>query len=427
VLIEVLVSAVVLVIASAGVFTLLATTVSTQAEQRHSSEAYALAQEDQARLASMRLSVLNHMDETRTVTLNQTEFKVRSLGLFVNDTTSTASCGSGTSTADYVQTTSLVSWPGMKGSEKAKIESIVSPSNGSLDANNGTLAVAATNELMEPMPNVFAQIGGLSGSTNAQGCVTFPDLPGGTYIMNVSAEAAGLVNKNGQRTEVKEVSAVSADTKNVALLFDRPGTIPVKFKARIGSSVNFEPAKADAVIANNTGMKEARVFGIAGGTRGETVEATSLFPFSSAYTLYAGSCASNDPGEGPAKVNAVAPRGSAATPAPTIQLPALELIVKNGATALSGAKVTLTDTVCKDALGNFVKRTYTTNGEGKPSGSTGVAEPGVPWGVYNVCVSANISGSDRRKKVPEKAVKSLTSATSVPVDLSSGYESGACP
>lgn len=438
VLIEILVSALVLLIASAGVVALLQTTVKAQGEQRHGSEAFALAQEDQARLSSMRLSALNHLDETRSVSLNKAEFKVRSLGVFVNDTTSTPSCGSGTSSADYVQITSVVTWPGMKSSERAKIESILSPSNGSLDPFNGTLAVSVANAALEPIANVSisgtGEGGTFSGFTDALGCATFPDLqavPNPNYTMTADGTAAGVVNKDGLSTEQKVVGVAASDTRNTALQFDRPGTIPLNFKYRVGSTGTFLPATADSVVAYNSGMTAARPLATPSGAREATVNATPLFPFTSAYTLYAGSCASNNPdpeGKNPAVAAAiatvVAPRDSSAAPT-TIQLPALELIVKKSGTALKGAKVTITDKVCKDTKGSLFKRTYTTNEAGKPSVSeTGLAEPGLPWGKYEICASANISGTNKRKKEASVTVQNLAGATTLSIDLGSGTESG---
>jgi len=432
VLIEVLVSAAVVVLASAGVVTVLQTTIRAQTEERHGSEAYALAQEDQARLSSTRLATLNHLDETRTVTLNQTKFQIRSTGVFVNDNTSIPSCGEGTSSADYVQITSTVTWPRMRTSEKAEIESILSPSNGSLDPNNGTLAVSVTNQLQTPMPNVSITGGSgvINSLTDAAGCAVFPDLPGGNYTVVANAEAAGLVNKDGKGSEQKVAPVIGGDTKTIGFEFDRPGTIPVQFKYRVGSSAEFKPASADSVVVYNSGMTAAKPIWTASGAREATVNATPLFPFSSAYTLYAGSCASNNPdpeGKNPggaaAMANVVAPAGAAAVPA-TIQLPALELIVKKTGVALSGAKVTITDKTCKDAQSNLAKRTYTSNATGLPSnGPTGLPELGLPWGEYDICVSANISGTNRRKKVSGVAVQKLTAATPLTVDLGSGTES----
>lgn len=434
-LIEVLVSAMIVVTVTAGVAVVLNTSVRSQAHERHGSEAYAIAQEDQARMTSMRLASLNRLSETRTVTLNQTVFKVKSTGFFVNDTTSTASCGEGTSSADYVQITSAVSWPGMRASEKAEIESILSPSNGSLDPNNGTVAFSVKNQPQYPMSgvSVLSAGGAINGITDAAGCAVFADLPGGDYDVTVSGAAAGLVNKSGASSEEQEVTVVGGDTKTFNFEFDKPGTVPLQFKYRVGNTSEFKPATADAVIGFNSGMSQARILGAPGGTRQATLNATPLFPFSSAYTFYAGSCSSNNPdpkGEfpalAPAFANAIAPAGGTAAPA-TIQLPALELVVKKNGTALSGAKVTITDKVCKDASNNLLKRTYTTNAEGMPSNSsTGASELGLPWGTYEICASANISGN-KRKFISSVTVQDLTKAATATIDLGSGTTNNSCP
>ncbi len=437
-LIEILVSALVLVVATAGVVTLLVTTTKTQAEQRHNSEAYALAQEDQARLASMRLATLNRLDQTRPVKLNKTIFQVRSRGVFINDKTSTPSCGVGTSSADYVEITSVVSWQGMNPGERAKIVSILSPSNGSLDANNGTLAISVKTQPQVPVPNVYVSggSGAFAGYTDAAGCAVFADLPAATYSTTVSGVAAGVVNKDGSYIEEKKLTVVGGDTKTTPFEFDRPGTIPVNFKYRVGSGSEFKISGADSLVANNSGMSAGRVFWTPGTIREPTVNATPLFPFGSTYYLYAGSCASNNPdpeakGLNPAAVaNVVAPPGGTAA-AVTLQLPALELVVKNGSTALPGAKVTITDKSCKEVKNNFVKRTYTTNAAGMPSNSsTGIAELGLPWGSYEVCASTNVSGTNRRKFVSTVNVKNLAAATTQTIDLGSGGETGStaiCP
>jgi Tfp pilus assembly protein PilV len=432
VLIEILVSAVVLVIASAGVITLLQTSVRSQSEGRHSSEAYALAQEDQARLASMRLAALNRLDETRTVSLSGTEFKVRSTGVFVNDATSTASCGEGTSSADYVQITSTVTWPRMTSPEKAKIESVLSPSNGSLDPNNGTIAFSVKNQQQVAVPNVsiLGGSGAFSGLTDAAGCGVFTDLPAGDYSTTVSGASLGLVNKDGLASVQETLSVTGGDVKTFNYEFDYPGAIPVNFQYWDPVAAKLVPSTADSIVANNTGMKQARVFGAPAGTRSPAIEAKPLFPFSSAYTVYAGSCASNhpdpegkNPGAAAAMANVVAPAGGSAQPV-TLQLPALELVVKRGSELLKGAKVTITDRVCKDASNNLLKRTYTSNEKGLPSNSsTGLAELGLPWGGYDLCASAFISGGNRREKVSNVTVQSLTSTPTVTIDLGSGYES----
>jgi Tfp pilus assembly protein PilV len=441
-MIEVLVSAIVLLIASAGVFGLLQATSHSTSEDRHRSEGYAVSQEDQARLRSMRLSSLNGLSQTRTVTLNGTKFTVHSTGTFINDQTAITSCGTPeTSTADYVKISSEVTWPRMQHEKPAVIESIISPSKVfSLDPSHGTLTVSAKNAQGGPLPEltlagtgVAGTVGTFNGVTNETGCAMFADLLAGKY--NLQPSGTNLVDKDGKPPAVlPEVSVVPRGTNTLSLQYDHPGTIGVSFETL--SEGKLVPAKADSLFVFNTGMTTARIFSTLNAVRESVVNATPLYPFPSPYSVYAGSCASNNPNpEG--KVGAPGAAGVAnvavvpgGTTTAKVQLPALDLTVKNGATAIKGAKVTITDKECKEAKGNLVKRTFTTNEKGKQTATPAVApeaaEPGLPWGEYEVCASAKIVSSFRFKKATV-TVKSLTTPAVATIDLSSGTGSGECP
>ncbi len=416
-LIEVLVSAAVIVVVSAGTFGLLQAMTRASGEQRHSSQAFALAQEDQARLRSMRLTALSHLDESRTVKLAGTTFTVRSTGLFINNKTSSVSCVGDSISADYAQVTSIVSWPGMTKDEKSVLRSIVAPSNSSIDSNNGTLTVSVTDEDGDPKANVKLKTGIYSATTNADGCATFPNLAQGSHTLESNGEYASLVSPNSVYVENTGVGVGAGSAKMTKLIYDSPGTVPVKFKYRVGSTTTFKPASADSVVAYHSVMKAAKVSSTPSGAREAEVKATPLFPFTSSYTIYPGSCASNDPGAGAGRGTAVVPAGGTTT-ALELQLPALDLTVKKGSEVVKGATVTITDPNCNDAKGNPVKRVYTTNSEGKPSASsTGEAEPGLPWGVYDFCASASFSGATYRRKTSANAVQSLATAKVVTLDL----------
>jgi len=423
-LIEVLVSAIVVVIAAAGALGLLQAMTSAAGEQRQSSQAYAIAQEDQARLRSMQLSMLNHLDQKRLITLNGMTFTVRSTGLFINDKTATVSCAGESISADYAQVTSVVTWPGMNSEDKAVIRSIVSPSPGSLDTKNGTLVVSVNNEKKEPKPGVVLKVGALSGTTNAEGCATFPDLPAGNYNLESFGETANLVGTNSNYQEKTEAGVPVSGKKTVLLTYDQPGTIPVKFIYRVLSTGGFKETFADSVVAFHATMKAAKVVGTPGGPKLAEIKAFPLFPFTSPYSLYAGSCANNKPttseGEAVAMKNVVAPAGESVLPV-TLQLPALDLTVNQSSKPLSGANVVITDTGCS------VKRTYTTDASGKsiPVGAKEI-NPSLPWGTYKICAD---NGKVRKFANSGNSVKvqSLTSATVQTIDLGSGITSGTCP
>jgi Tfp pilus assembly protein PilV len=440
-LIEVLMSALVLTIAGAGVAAVMATSVATSGEQRHGTEAYALAQQDQARLATMQLAKLNNLNQIREVPLNGVNFKVRSTGLWINNKTSSQVCTEGsTASADYVQISSVVTWPKMEASEKARIVSIISPSGSqSVDPSHGLLPVRITNANNEPVPHVSlsgSQVEGsghFEGETDANGCAYFADIPmqnssganKPNYQVTANGESAGLIGKDGLASVTSTGAASTESPQFLSFLFDRPSTIPVTFKYRVGSTTEFKPAAADSLVLVNNGMTTSRVFWTTSGVREATVNASPVFPFKSPYSIYAGACAVNNPNpeEKPtapgaaAMVSATAPAGGTATPV-TIQLPALNLTVTYKSAPFKGARVTVTDKSC-EAKGSKVKRVFTTNAEGRMSAtSTGVAEPGLPWGIYELCVSAEVEpGKIRRATVSTVTVQNLTTGTTQAVEL----------
>jgi Tfp pilus assembly protein PilV len=414
VLIEILVSALVLAIVAGAILTLLQSSARSAGQQRDGSKAYAVAQEDQARLRAMRLATLNGLNQISNVALDGSKFTVESSGVFVNNTTSEASCTGGSASADYVRITSKVSWTGMGSRPPTVVRSIF---------KNGTLTISTMNGAGLPLAGVGISLTGpatFSGTTDSTGCANFADIPAtlGNYTMTPSAP--GLVDENGKAPASKTVGVPASGTQTVELRYDLPGSFTVPFSYRVGSSEEFKPSSASSIMVFNPGMETAKSFSV-GSTPAASIEAKGLFPFTSPYAVYAGSCTSNNPNPKSepgapgalAVASIVVPPGAAAPPPiPTIQLPALNLTVKSGASTVTGAKVRITGTCSFD-------RTYTTLTGGL------LSDPGLPWGTYEVCASANISGTNRRIKKSSIVVQNLTSGTTLNLDVSgSGSESG---
>jgi Tfp pilus assembly protein PilV len=424
VLIEVLVSALVLAIVATGVLSVLQATTHSAATERKHSEAYALAQEVQARLRSMRITSLNGLHQTLPpVMLDGTEYTVKSTSVFVNNKTSVASCaGTGENiSADYVQITSNVSWSENGKQRKVEVQSIISPSSGSVDPTHGTLVVSAVNAMGKPLSGVLlkgAGAGTFSGTTDVNGCATFADLPEGAYTMTPTA--AGFVDRFGKPPSKVEPGVTPGGTQPVELEYDRPGTLEVKFKYRVGSSSEFKPSSANSIVVYHpVSFKTPTVFSTTGKVVEPVVKVPGLFPSKEAYAAYAGSCTSNNPNpksekEAPgaaAVVGVLVPSNGSPNPIPEIQLPALNLVVKNGTTTtVAGAKVKITGT-CS------FERPYTTVTGGV------LADPGLPWGTYEVCASAKVpegkTEGQRRIKAKSVTVQNLASGTPLTLDLAS--------
>jgi len=430
-LIEVLVSAAIVVVVSAGTFGLLQAMTRASADQRGSSQAFALAQEDQARLRSMQLVALSNLKESREIKLGTTTFTVRSAGVFVNNKTAALSCDGENISADYAQVTSVVSWPGATSSERAILRSIVSPTINSIDSKSGTLTVQVTNEGKVPKAGVDLETGVYSAETDANGCATFPDVPSGTVILKSNGEDAKLVTPNSVYAQETTAGVGAGAAKVTKLTYDNEGAIAASFIYRVGSNAEFKASSADSLTAFHSVMKEARLFGALEGPRLEKIDARPLFPFTSPYSIYAGTCANNKPSEGSAAMpSVVVPAGKSV--AATIQLPALNVTVWSGkneankGSPLSNAEVWVRDLECLKS-GKPVTRVATTNELGN------LKDPGFPWGAkYEVCADTipGLATTGSRKQILSPvSVKDLTKGTTLNFYLGSGSTlstTGAC-
>jgi Tfp pilus assembly protein PilV len=396
-LIEVLVSALLLSIVAAGVFTAFDASTRATARERDRSRANALAEQDLERVRSLRIADLATLNQTRTVVLDGTTFTVVSRSQFLNENATTSTCSSGTGSRDYMQLSSTVTWPNMGTGQPVTAATLVSPPSGSLVPNSGSLLVSIVDSQSNGISGVTLSGGGagsFSGTTGPTGCVLWRNLPAGTYSMTASGAASGMVDVNGNAPTPQTVSVVDQGTNTVTLQYDRPGSINnVTFQTRAYGTNSLVSSSADSLIVFNSGMSVAKALGTPG-TPLSSYSVSNMFPFSSPYSIYAGTCTQNDPGPGPALASVTVPPGGSVSPAAPIQLPALHLTVHSGDTALlpgsavSGAKVTIKDLGCSGLV-----RTYTTNASGQ------LPNPGLPYGTYEVCSQATIASIQRRNYV----------------------------
>lgn len=426
ILLEALVSGIILVLTAVGVFSAFEAGARSTAESRHRAQAEGLAQADLARLRTMRISALSNLRESKIVTIEKTPYTVESAAEYETDKTGTASCKAGEASADYIQIRSTITWPSIGIRAPVVEQSIVAPPNGSVSAKSGSLAVQIENAANGGVEGVGLNgtgAGTFSGVTGANGCAIFGDLPAGNYTLTLSG--ASLVDKNGKAPKTVETSVVEESTNTLALQYDFGGTVVARFDTRVNGEL--VPSTADSIMAFNSGMQEAEAFGTPGTPESE-VTATPLFPFTSAYSIYAGTCTEDDPslaGKESLPESAIAEpivtaKGTATV---TIELPALHLTAWSGTKAepgsrVEGAKAKVTDTKCTPEEPTV--RTYTTDSEGE------LPDPGLPFGTYDVCVSdgathVSVAGLD----VPAK-VEEMAAGTTLSVFLGAG-EAGECP
>lgn len=431
-LIEVLVSALVLAIVAAGVAALIQATTRSAASERHHSTAQALAQEDQSRLRSMRLSMLNRLNQERKLTIDGSTYTVVSQGVFINNSTRQPSaCTAGTTAADFVRITTSVTWP--DGHAPIVMRSIVSPSNGSLDPKRGTLIVTAKTPTGEPIAGLSLSgtgPGTFSGTTDSTGCANFSDLPAGNYT--VTPSSTSLVGKDGKFPHAEEAGVTEGATQTKALEYAKPASIPIQFETRLTSTGAYKAVKLDSAYFQNTSGSAS--YWTSDKTRQLSLLASPIFPFPSPISIWAGSCSGNNPTDSTGKVNRTFLAGEVASTPVKLKVPAFEVTVTNGTSAIKGAEVTVSDDNCNGEDGKPLTRTYVTESGGHQAATETATEPeyGIPFSSsYDLCAAAFYSGTWHRKREANVPMQSYTTAIKKTLPLpSTGTETGStrrCP
>jgi Tfp pilus assembly protein PilV len=434
-LMEVLISSVLLAIIVIGTLTAFDSSNRFTSNEQDRSQASTLAQQDEDRLRGLQVSQLASLNSTRTVVLNGTTFTIASTGQFQTDATSTSSCGAGGS-ADYIKTTSTVTWPAMGNTPPVVAESIITPPAG------GSLIVQVVDSLGNGVSGMAVSGSGqgtLTGTTGVDGCSIFGGLAGGSY--NVSVSEGGYVDKDGNTTppvNQQAVTVIPGSSATKTYYFDQAGQIQAHFTSKQYGVTNSDVTGDTLVLLNNNMTYPGlRYFGTVGTPDTPPIVASNVFPFTSAYTVFGGSCAANQPSlfAGNTDPSVTVPQGGVvsfggATPTQAaIPLPSLNVTVYSGTSVtspgsvLANARVVITD--IDASCTTQAKRTYTTTAQGR------LSNPSLPFGNYTVCADASISTQRRYMSIGTTAspvANSNINGTAVNLYLQgTGSGVGSCP
>ena len=433
ILIEIVVSAMLLVIVALGVFTAFDAGTRATAEERHRARANSLAEGDVERMRGMRIAELSSLDQTRNLTVDGLQYTIRSQATFVNEPATTSTCAAGSGSRDLLQVTSTVTWPSIGARPAVTVSSLISPPNGSVVPNSGSLLASVKDSRSAGISGVSmtgSGPGSFSGTTNAGGCVMWRNLPQGNYTLTLGGAASGKVDEDGNGPTAQTVSVVAGSTNTVEFLLDSPGRIQnIAFRARDYSN-NLDVITWDSVVVDQTGMTSARAF-----TGPKAVNFTTpmtLFPFTSPYSLYAGTCGLNNPSSGNGFGSATVPVGGSVT-GPTLQLPSLLVTVYTGTSTSSSravnAEVTATDQNC-GVTRSLTPGAANTNTSGQIPEDTSATPSrpmsGLPYSTdYDICAS-NSAGTDERIITNFSLTASGSSGTALNIFLG-GAPTGTCP
>ena len=440
ILVEVVVSAMLLVIVALGVFTAFDAGTRATAEERHRARAHALAEADVERMREMRVADLAGLDQTRTTTVDGLTYTIRSQAAYGTETATTSTCSTGAGSRDTLLVSSTVTWPSIGGRPPVKVSSVVAPPNGSTLPNSGSLLVSIKDSRGTGVAGVSISGSGatsFTGTTGTGGCVMVRNLQAGNYMLSFGGAAIGKVTPDGIAPGGETASVVAGSTNTVNFEFDSPGRIQdVQFRTRdYPPSNGLRPMAWDSIVVGHTSMQSPRAFTSTTGRQLTMSTPPTLFPFVTPYTVYAGTCGGNDPGGGLGTGSVVVPVGSSVT-GPTIQLPSLLVTVWSGTSSnpgspVAGSRVSATDPTCN------VTRTLTTatNASGRvPDDASGRPMTGLPYLAgspqgpgYTVCASD--AAQNRRRVVTNVGLTSVGAAGTV-LNMylgGGGLQNGNCP
>lgn len=351
-LIEVVISALLVAVIAVGTLSGFDSAGRATADERAHNQATALAASDEERLRGLTAAELGQMGTvTRPqVSENGTTYTIESSAQYVSASKESFTCETTSGTADYIQTTSTVSWGALGSRETVKQSSLVAISGST------SLLVKVVNQNNEPVEGALVTVSGTETSasqyTPTAGCVIFGALA--DKKVKVTATKPEFVNVNGEETPAaKEYSLSSVSLTTAEFKIAKAGGIEAEFVSN-GSAVGVTNDTFYAFQANSSGP-------FVGGTAGErsgSASLTGIFPFgpTAPYSVWAGDCSENNPEVVSAKAvtNPSAIVEPGATTKVKVEVPALNISVYKGSSSFSNegllagsVSATISNSTCK--------------------------------------------------------------------------------
>ena len=411
-LVEVLVSASILLTVSAGVVLVFMTAHSQSALQRSKALATDVAQSKLDALRAVGYNNLRPLNETTSVNEGGITFTVVSTATPVSQADAPTGCL--TSRArDYMSLKTTVTWAKMGTRKPVVLQTMVAAPVGV----GGGLIVSVSGAQGQAVAGIPVTLssGGGSSTTDANGCARWDAVSAGSGYA-LTASVPGYVQPNGEQdVNVTGVSVAAEQTAQKSFAYDRGGSVRLQFRQKTTAVSGGTDVEASAIpqdvslAASDTITKPVTPVSGAVGSAG------LFYPYpSTAYSVYADSCTAAKPGtSAPATTTLITPGGTmpSATTATQLQLPNLNVRVLNGNTATTTVWV-------KTACGTIYKsRAIVADGTLK--------NPGLPYGTgFKVCAVDGSKIASGTFDNTSYGAPSATTTNRLTLPLVSG---GSCP
>ena len=399
-LMEAVIAAAVLMVVILGVLKGLDTANRSSGREKARAVASALTEQDQERLRSFRAVDLSNYEETRSVVVNNVTYTIDSKAEWVRDSTGgTESCNSSTTQADYMRVESTTS-SGFVATPIPPITmaSLVAAPIGAFGTNQGTLGVQVNDRDGAGVPGMPVTISGpasMTNETNSVGCAIFAYVPVGTYTARLNE--AGWVDQGGATNSSKGATVTDGDVSITTMTYDRAASVQVSFDT-VTARDGLVSAKGTSVSGSNSSVPAGpfssaaglRLWDPAGSVPQTSIDATSMFPFSDGYGMFAGACGGADPTNTTNDIDDyydtnpgayVNPEPGLASPPITLRMPSTNLkVLRNGAPIPIVQPVHIVFTSRTPGCTEKFELSAATDANGW------VNTPALPFGDYQVCV-----------------------------------------
>jgi len=396
------------------------------ATQRNEEQAATLAQQDQARMRGLTIAALSSNGagtgnwQQPAVTVDGTSYTVKSKAQFISGSSGSAAC-TGSNTADEIQTTSTVTWPGPQGTRNPVVlHGEITPAEG------GSLVASVVDPTGAGLAGVTISASGPSTTspvtTDSSGCVVWAGLASGSYTVSFTPPTGTWIGTNGAAPSSQTVTVTATQTTHATQIqIGQAAAVAASFTTTFnGSTV---PATSDTFVLSSTGMTPTpQVFGTDSTQSTNTYVSTittptSLYPYppslpSDDYFAWAGGCAGDEPSPAPTGFTITGGQ----TNAVTVQEPAMIILPYSHGTA-NPTTFTYDDPVSDASLSyagtwahNSVAGAY--NGtESDTSTASSTVTVALPLGTTGVSYIATKAKGDG------KATVALTGQSNTTVDL----------
>jgi hypothetical protein len=388
VLVEIMVSAVVMVLVAGATFKSIDQASSVSADSKTKSVATSVAQKYLDELRSKDPQKLSSFGtQSGSETIDGVTYSFTRSAYWVRDSTQDKSCDG--NPGDYLKLGITVTWNGMNANDRpVKQYSILTEPNGTYE-DYGNLAIVVKDDAGVGQSGIPITLspGGLSDTTDANGCAYFATLNPGAYTGTI--QKSGYVDKNGNTSIAGSWTIVKGQTTLAPYGYAPAATPTVNFILGSTSAAT----TGQYVTFTNNGRTLPLVVG--NGTDVNSLTGSNLYPFTSPYVVYSGksSCTGNNT----VNTSVVLPTATAIN----VKEPPVVVQIKRDNNTITDGN---TKGLFRIQQSGCVDKTITPQADG----TIADANNGFPAASYSVCAQYKDSGGTTR------ALTQTVNTTSLP-------------